>query len=211
MSKTSGTAKKTFSRHELKAIRESIECEEDLQKYLKAGLESQGWDVIRERTPDRSNLRVDLVAIHAEYGKIGIETKYRTDGSFASHVSAAIRQIMEYSSKKYFGNEIKLWSIGIYDNRIDYIESVDDDNEVRWYRDKMHREQEVAQRMVNGFGIGWIDLMGDRVVNEYAADTPTYRIPLFTLESGGWPWWYTDNGDFDRETVTKKIEERWLC
>lgn len=211
MSQARQSGRTTLSRHELMAVRDSIDCEEDLQKYLEAGMLTEGWDVIREMNPDNSNKRVDLVGIHPQYGRIGVETKYQNNGSFGSHVAEGIRQILGYSKHRYLGEEIDLWAIGIHGSKFKFIqERIRDDEEKRRRLRELFWKLHTQQRVVNGFGIGWLNLSNDRVVVEFAADTPTYRIPLFTLEERGWPWWYNENGEFDRPTVVQKVNNRWL-
>lgn len=209
----SNQATQSFSRHELAAIRERIECENDLQKYLKAGLEAGGWDVLREMNPDNSNKRVDIVAIKPEFGRIGIETKYRSDGSAASHASEALRQIYnDYSTKRYLGERIDLWAIAIYGTKYDHEGYDESDFPDRQYYLSAERARQArlaeVERMVQGLGVGWVTAYADRVMAKFSAEATEYKMPLFTLEKRGMPSRYKRR--FDREHVLRKCRERRL-
>lgn len=172
---------------ELRAIRDHIDDESDLQKFLKAGFESRGWDVILEANPDHSDLRVDMVLVDDGDCKVGIELKYQYSGDGLTKVGRAVQKIKDrYSQKRYFGERIPLWAIGIYG---------------RWFSSRTSREQsryrtgfcrgkrEAAQNLLNAQNIGYVHTDKPFVCIDFSPGDKELSIPGFPVKQGVEDWY----------------------
>lgn len=174
-----------LSHHELRAIQTHISNENDLQKFLAKGMESEGWSVEREAKPVSGQVRADIVGKHLMGPRLGIECKYMSGG--ASCIGKAIRQIEEkYAGRQFdeFG-EVDYWAVAIYGSELEAGELDYDewDYDEHFYHRECGRRQataKVAKRLVNGLGVGWTTVYEDRIRAEFAPSPTGVKLPLFS-------------------------------
>ncbi len=184
----------------LQRLKNGIDCEEDLQEYLEAGMESNGWTVLREVKPKSSEYRADIVASRDDIGWVGIECKYVTGGPVVA--AKAARQVFDkYADEKYLNTKVSAWGVCLYGHR--FAEHTRDrdyyDRDRYYYCEETRRStyQSVTQRILNGFGLGWTTIVGDRVLLEFLPSEPSVTVPLFQID-GTLPDRYHDEVDMNR-------------
>ncbi|MCQ4334816.1 hypothetical protein KM295_15280, partial [Natronomonas sp. F2-12] len=60
-----------------------FDTEQEFQDFLERKFEENEYTAIQEVSPHRSNYRADLLLMHDEFGRIGLELKRLTGGSDA--------------------------------------------------------------------------------------------------------------------------------
>lgn len=152
-----------------------LENEDELQQWLAAGLESNGWDVIREASPDHSNYRVDLLCIHPKFGRVGIETKYVRPGEGGKKIARAHQQItQQYWNKKYWGDKILLWAICPYFARA----HLDDPGQYSLM--KSSGKNKFTREFFGHYGIGHLNPTKGENLICYNYSTNERKIPAFS-------------------------------
>jgi len=164
--------------------RDSISSEDDLQEYLQSGMESSGWDVLREMSPDHRDTRADIIAKHTDVGWIGIECKHVTGGSVAAG-NAARQVIKKYAGEKYLGIgiEIDMWGIALYGRHYsaERLQRDDYDSD-QFYHETWGLKRgtvSATERIINALGIGWVTVQHDRVLCQFLPSGRDVSVPLF--------------------------------
>ncbi len=183
---------------------DKLEDEDQLQQFLAERINQAGWDAIREVSPDRSDYSVDLLLLHPEYGRIGVETKYIRPGDGGRVFAKACQQIVgQYWNQKYLGEKVTLWAIA------PYFEVSHQSNELdQFTRGHVNGRQKFVREFFCRLGIGFINLSGSYVIVDFAYSVPEYKIPGFELDRPI-PERHYENVDPDaiRESVQVKRDE----
>ena len=180
----------------LEESRTQIDCEDDLQAWIKAGMESNGWTVLREVKARNSNYRADIVAQQDEIGTVGIECKYVSGGPIVA--AEAGRQIIsKYASEKFFQWQVDVWGVCLFGRSFKPKEMLQ-----KHERESSKTEIYTTKRILNGFGIGYVTTNEDWVMMQFLPSGRSVHIPLFGVD--------TEIGfegvDFDR--IRELIDER---
>ena len=178
--------------------------EDELQQYLEERFESAGWDAIREVKPDRSDYRVDLLLLHPEYGRIGVETKYIRPGDGGRVFAEACQQIVgQYWHQKYLGEKVTLWAVAPYFEVGHRPDELDE-----WASGHTMGRQQFVREFFCRLGIGFINLSGFYAIIDFAYSVPEYKIPGFGMGRPV-PERHYENVDPDaiRESVQAKRDE----
>lgn len=77
--------------------------EQAFQEYLEEQFEGNGFTAIKEVSPAHSNYRADLLLIHDEFGKIGLELKKLSGGTDAGRAHQQI--VRQYAGKSTLTTE----------------------------------------------------------------------------------------------------------
>lgn len=176
----------------------SIDNEDELQEWVSEGLETNGWDVIREVSPDRSDYRVDLLCIHPQFGRIGVETKYVGTGEGGKKISRAHEQItQQYWNKKYWNDKILLWAICPYFERA-YCEG-------DYNRTATAERNEFTREFFCHYGIGYLQPTHTYNVIDFGYSVAERKIPAFSVDRDI-PSRHYENVDIEnvRESVREK-------
>lgn len=177
-----------------------IESEDELQEWLSEGLESNEWDVIREVSPDRSEYRVDLLCIHSEYGRIGIETKYVRAGEGGKKIARAHEQItQQYWNKKYWNDKILLWAL------CPFFERAHLDDPDRYNRTKSSERSQFTREFFCHYGIGYLNPSQSYNLIDFGYSVAERKIPGFSVNDDI-PKRHYENVDIEhiRESVREK-------
>jgi hypothetical protein len=166
--------------------------EDDFQRELALILRANEWTAVREYPPDDANRRVDILADHDEYGKIGIETKFLTTARDGARLAEAHMQIArDYSTRTYNGESVLLWAVAPYYHGTALPGPVDD-----------HRIQEFIRSFFHRQGIGVVDPHAETLKITFANGT----IPI----AGPYSQTHAARLEVDalRESVRQKQNER---
>lgn len=209
-------AEEYASTHDMNMDRDDdIESEQELQDFLQRGMESNDWTVLREATVatvDNSSYKADIVAQHDAIGWVGIECKYVTGGPVIA--AKAARQIFEkYADKKFINHRVTAWGVCLYGNRFkqpdpdaDTFTTADEYEAVyQKQRTRCRQIQATTQRILNGFGLGWVTITQSRILMEFLPSGADVQVPLFQT-NGDIPQRRWD--DFDMDRVEELARER---
>lgn len=142
--------------------------EDELQAALADVLRANDWIAVREYTPDRSTHRVDILADHDTYGRIGIETKYiRSDRDGRRLAEAFLQVERDYSQKLYNGTPISLWAIAPYFSPGALSGTTDD-----------RRLMDFARSFLTRVGIGVLDCHARTLKIQYDTDRGDMTVPV---------------------------------
>jgi len=184
--------------------RTKLKNEDELQQFLADGFESNGWNAIREVKPDRSNYRVDLLLLHPEYGRIGVETKYIRPGDGGRVFAEACQQIVgQYWNQKYLGEKVTMWAVAPYFEVEHRPGELDE-----WASGHTRGRQQFVREFFCRLGIGFIGLSGSYAIIDFAYSVPEYKIPGFSMGRPVPERHYENvNPDAIRKSVQAKREE----
>jgi len=162
--------------------------EDELQRELALLFRSNGWTAVREYSPDHANVRVDLLADHDAYGRIGVETKFLTTARSGGTLAEAHMQITrDYWHRQYNGEQITLWAIAPYYHGETLPGSVDERRVQSFVREFCHRQ-----------GIGVIDCHANTLTATFANGT----IPI------AGPYLDTYDAKLDVESLRKSVQQK---
>jgi hypothetical protein len=174
-----------------------FESEQEFQDYLEKQLEEQGYTAIQEVKPHRSNYRVDLLLLHDDYGKIGIELKYLTGGTDAAN---AHRQIVDqYSGRKYLGDKVIKWVFAPYMPKL----QSEQEHTMHGFQKGKH---EVLQHMFQSYGIGFLDIHSSPYCTFDWGKGREYKMPAFKDKPGT----LDESNDFELEAIDERSRERLI-
>lgn len=175
-----------------------IQSENELQAWLVDELKANGWDAIREVKPDHSDYRIDILALHSDYGRIGIETKFIRPGDGGRVFADACRQITEqYWDLKILNKPVHLWALAPYFEG-EFTREYDEE----WMKGFVTGRRKFVREFFCRYGIGILRILRDYVYFDYAFSVGEYKIPV----SEECPNRYFENVDIDaiRESVRRK-------
>ena len=187
---------------DLATLRREISSEDDLQHYVAAGMEQNGWTALREVKTAFDSYRADIIGHKADVGAIGIECKYVTGGPIVA--AEAVRQIIKkYAGRKFVNWRVDMWGVCLYGRAFRPVHQKSSEHERRHDADKATIS--TAERIINGLGIGFTTVHSDRVSVQFLPSGRSVHIPLFQVD-GNMPDTLTD--EFDRQRVLELITER---
>jgi len=187
---------------DLAALRNEISSEDDLQHYIAAGMEQNGWTALREVTTAFGNHRADIIGHKDDIGTVGIECKYVTGGPIVA--AEAARQIIDkYAGEKFINWRVDMWAVCLYGRAFRPASERPTESEHRRGLDR--GTIYTSKRILNGLGIGFTTSYADRVQIEFLPSGQGVQIPLFQND-GEMPETYTEN--FDRTRVMELIDCR---
>lgn len=187
---------------DLATLRSEISSEDDLQHYIAAGMEQNGWTALREVKTAFDSYRADIIGYKEDIGAIGIECKYVTGGPIVA--AEAARQIIEkYASRKFVNWRVDMWGVCLYGRAFRPDDQKSLESEYRYGVDQ--GSISTAERILNGLGIGFTTAHSDRVSVQFLPSGRSVHIPLFQID-GNMPDTLTD--DFDRQRVLELITAR---
>jgi hypothetical protein len=174
-----------------------FDSEQEFQDYLESQLERQGYTAIQEVKPHKSNYRVDLLLIHDDYGKIGMELKYLTGGTDAAN---AHRQIVDqYAGRRYLGNKVIKWVFAPYMPKL----QSEQEHTVHGFQ---KGKRDIIENMFNSYGIGFLDVHSSPYCSFNWGKGKEYKMPAFTAKSGT----LDEPDDMDLEQINNRSRERLL-
>jgi hypothetical protein len=170
--------------------------EDELQAALAEVLRANDWLAIREYTPDFSDHRVDILAEHDTYGRVGIETKYlRTERQGARLGEAFLQVDRDYSRRRYNRDAVPLWVIAPFFSPGKLAGTTDD-----------RRLMDFARSFLTRTGIGVLDCHAATLKMQFSTDDPRFIVPV----AGPYCDTYAERLDLDElhNTVANRREER---
>lgn len=174
-----------------------FESEQEFQDYLELQLEEEGFTAIQEVRPHNSQYRVDLLLLHDEYGKIGLELKYLTGGTDAAD---AHRQIVrQYSNKRYMGDRVTKWVFAPY---MPKLQAELEHTNFGHQRGKLNGLKHFFQ----SYGIGVLDVHDSPYCQFEWGNRREYKMPAFTTnhyEAG-------EISDLDISAIETRARERLI-
>lgn len=183
-------------------ILSEIGSESELVDFLTDGMTAHGWEVAREVQPDSSEYRVDIIATHAEYGRIGLEAKYiDAAGGGGKKIAQAHEQVTrQYWNETYDDEKITLWAICPFFARLVPANQ-------RCSRDRKSTEmyQKMTMEFLRHYGIGHVSVDNRYVLVDFISDSVSeYMVPLFPIE-----WDIPQSTkNCDTETIREKVAQR---
>jgi len=187
---------------DLATLRSEISSEDDLQQYIAAGMEQNGWTALREVKTAFDNYRADIIGHKDGIGAIGIECKRVTGGPVV--VAEAARQIIDkYAGRKFVNWRVDMWAVCLYGRAFRPADERPTESHCRHEVDKSVIY--TSERILNGLGIGFTTAHSDRVSVQFLPSGRSVHIPLFQVD-GDMPDTLTD--EFDRQRVLELITER---
>lgn len=154
-----------------------INSETALVDFLDQGLSSHGWHTDREVSPKGYDYRVDLIASHEVFGRIGIEAKHITKaGGGGKKIARAHEQITrQYWDKEYSGEKILLWAVCPFFSRL-YGKIGEGQKKSIWAYEKLTAE------IFRHYGVGFVSITEQYANIRYGHGPITDSIPLFPIE-----------------------------
>jgi hypothetical protein len=175
-----------------------FDTEQEFQDYLERKFEENGFTAIQEVSPHRSNYRVDLLLIHDEYGRIGVELKRLTGGSDAGKAHKQI--VQQYSGKKYIGEPVHLWAFAPYMPKLQH-EIMSETYDSRFQAGKI----EVLQHFFQSYGIGFLNVHSSPYAQLRWGQTKEHSIPAFQMKDH---LGEKERYEFDLESIRQRVSER---
>jgi hypothetical protein len=147
---------------------QSPQNEEDLQDSLIELFRANDWTALKEVTPDWGQKRVDIIAEHSEYGRIGIETKFIRTGRDGRRLAEAFLQVTrDYWHKNYNRDKIELWAIAPY-FQPGSVRPQQNDNHI----------QDFVKQFLTRVGVGVLDVHADTIKIEFSASSRGKAVPI---------------------------------
>lgn len=170
--------------------------ESDFQDWLEEKFESEGWTAIQEVSPHRSNYRADLLLMHDEFGRIGMELKRLTGGSDAGRAHQQI--VRQYSGKKYIGERVDKWAFAPYMPKLQY------DQEKRQPQFQWGK-LEVLEHFFQSYGIGVLNVHESAYARLKWGATKEYMLPAFPMKKQVPE---RNEEGYDLNKIEERIDER---
>lgn len=174
-----------------------FDSEQEFQDYLERVLEESGFTAIQEVKPHRSDYRVDLLLIHDDYGKIGLELKYLTGGTDAAQAHEQI--VRQYSGKKYLGDRVVKWVFAPYMPKL----QSEQEHTAHGFQKGKHQ---VLKHMFQSYGIGFLDVHDSPYCFFEWGRKRKYKMPAFTSNH----YSISEPQNFDLGAIEERARERLL-
>jgi hypothetical protein len=155
-----------------------FDTEQAFQDFLEKKFEENGFTAIQEVRPARSNYRADLLLIHDEFGKIGLELKRLTGGSDAGRAHQQI--IRQYAGKRYIGDRVYLWVFAPYLPKLQSAEETDQWERSTWFQ---RGKLEVLEHFFQRYGIGVLNVHESGYARLKWGHTAEHMLPAFPLKT----------------------------
>jgi len=176
-----------------------FDTEQAFQDYLEQKFEENGFTAIQEVSPHRSNYRADLLLMHEEFGKIGLELKRLTGGSDAGRAHQQI--VRQYSGKKYLGERVHLWAFAPYIPKLQSAEMRGARKAASFQRGKL----EVLEHFFQRYGIGVLNVHETAYSRLKWGSRQEYMLPAFPMKRDIPQGQRTK---YDLESIKKRVSER---
>jgi len=175
-----------------------FETEQEFQDYLEEKFEAHGTTAIQEVSPDGSAYRVDLLLIHDELGKVGVELKRLTGGSDAARAHQQI--VHQYSGKEYLGDRVDLWAFAPYMPKLqrDRLADARDDG---FQRGKL----EALEHFFHRYGIGVLNVHESPYARLKWGSTAKWMVPAFDMARDVPE---RNRTEYDVEAIRARVDER---
>lgn len=170
--------------------------ESEFQDWLEEKFESAGWTAIQEVSPHRSNYRVDLLLIHDEFGRIGMELKRLTGGTDAGTAHQQI--VRQYSGRKYIGERVDKWAFAPYMPKLQFEQEKRDSS-------FQYGKMEVLEHFFQSYGIGVLNVHESAYARLKWGPTKEYMLPAFSMKRQV-PERNVNGYDLDK--IEKRVDER---
>lgn len=160
-----------------------FDTEQEFQDYLEKKFEANGFTAIQEVSPARSNYRADLLLIHDEYGKIGLELKRVTGGSDAGRAHQQV--VRQYAGERYIGDRVFLWAFAPYMPKLQSAKEADDGESYYAVRTAGFQEGklEVLEHFFQRYGIGVLNIHESGYARLKWGTTTEYMLPAFPMKT----------------------------
>lgn len=175
---------------------QSPKNEDELQDSLIELFRANDWTALKEVCPDWGQKRVDIIAEHPEYGRIGIETKFIRTGRDGRRLAEAFMQVTrDYWHREYNRSEIQLWAIAPY-YQPGSVRPPQNDDQI----------QDFVKQFLTRVGVGVLDVHADTIKIEFSTASRGKTVPV----AGPHIRTYQHRLDIDavREFVQDRREER---
>lgn len=172
-----------------------FDTEQEFQDYLEQKFEAAGVTAIQEVSPHNSRYRADLLLIHDDLGKIGLELKRVTGGADAGRAHQQI--VRQYAGRQYLGDEVRLWAFAPYVAKLQR-DKLDDNRSPLFQEGKL----EVLEHFFQQYGIGVLNVHETAYARlKWGASRP-YMVPAFGMarDAGGI--------DYDVEAIRDRVDDR---
>jgi len=177
-----------------------FDTEQAFQDYLERKFEENGYTAIQEVSPHRSNYRADLLLMHDEFGRIGLELKRLTGGSDAGRAHQQI--VRQYSGKKYIGERVNLWAFAPYIPKLQAARMDDNQHQIGFQGGKL----EVLEHFFQRYGIGVLNVHETTYARLKWGSSREYMLPAFPMKRD-FPDGQKNKYNIDsiRERVSKRL------
>ena len=177
-----------------------FDTEQEFQDYLERKFEENGYTAIQEVSPHKSNYRADLLLMHDEFGRIGLELKRLTGGSDAGRAHQQIAR--QYAGKKYIGERVNLWAFAPYMPKLQSAEM----KETRGFASGFQKGKlEVLEHFFQRYGIGVLNVHEAAYARLKWGSNREYMLPAFPMERD-FP--VRQKTEYDLESIRERVSER---
>jgi hypothetical protein len=172
-----------------------FDSEQEFQDYLEQKFEAAGFTALQEVSPHNSRYRADLLLIHDDLGKIGLELKRLTGGADAGRAHQQI--VRQYSGRQYLGDEVRLWAFAPYIPKLQHDEMVDNRN-ASFQQGKL----EVLEHFFQQYGIGVLNVHDRAYARLKWGSNRPYMVSAFGMAR--------DPGsmNYDAKAIRDRVDER---
>lgn len=176
-----------------------FDTEQAFQNYLEDKFEESGFTAIQEVSPHNSNYSADLILIHDEFGRIGLELKRLTGGSDAGRAHQQI--VRQYSGKRYIGEHVNLWAFAPYMPKLQDDKIRERRNSVSFQRGKL----EVLEHFFQRYGIGVLNVHERAYARLKWGTSREYMLPAFPMKRDI-PM--RQKSEYNLESIRERVSER---
>lgn len=154
-----------------------FDTEQQFQDYLEEKFEANGFTAIQEVSPSKSNYRADLLLIHDEFGKIGLELKRVTGGSDAGRAHQQI--VRQYAGERYISGRVYLWAFAPYIPKLQSAKERDSRAPASFQTGKL----EVLEHFFQRYGIGVLNVHESTYARLKWGASKEFMLPAFPMKS----------------------------
>lgn len=176
-----------------------FDTEQEFQDYLERKFEENGYTAIQEVSPHRSNYRADLLLIHDEFGRIGLELKRLTGGSDAGKAHQQI--VRQYSGKRYISERVNLWAFAPYMPKLQSAQMRQHRDQQRFQGGKL----EVLEHFFQRCGIGVLNVHETTYARLKWGSSREYMLPAFPMKRD-FP--VGQKTEYNLESIRDRVSER---
>lgn len=175
-----------------------FDTEQEFQDFLERKFEENGFTAIQEVSPHRSNYRADLLLMHDEFGRIGLELKRLTGGSDAGRAHQQI--VRQYSGKRYIGERVNLWAFAPYMPKLQY-SIMTEGRSTKFQGGKL----EVLEHFFQRYGIGVLNVHEATYARLKWGSSREYMLPAFPMKRD-FP--ERQKTEYNLESIRERVSER---
>jgi len=176
-----------------------FDTEQTFQDFLERKFEENGFTAIQEVSPHRSNYRADLLLMHDEFGRIGLELKRLSGGSDAGRAHQQI--VRRYSGKKYIGERVDLWAFAPYIPKLQSAQMREARKAASFQKGKL----EVLEHFFQRYGIGVLNVHERPYARLKWGSSREYMLPGFPMKRD-FP--ASQKTDYNLANIRERVSER---